>query len=75
MPTLTERKEMILRHLEMESVFAGDDGAVVRFRKHLLWYTKKLRGGAVFRAKVTTMSDKDLLMQEIERFFSSAEMS
>ncbi|OPY15770.1 MAG: tRNA-dihydrouridine synthase C [Syntrophus sp. PtaU1.Bin005] len=73
-PSLMERKKMILRHLEMESVFEGGDGAVVRFRKHLLWYTKKLRGGAAFRAKATTVSDKDSVLGEIERFFDSLEM-
>ncbi len=75
MPTLIERKEMIVRHLEAESLLGGSDGAVVRFRKHLLWYTKRLRGGAVFRAKAITISEKNLLMDEIERFFNSAEMT
>ncbi|SEM72508.1 putative TIM-barrel protein, nifR3 family [Syntrophus gentianae] len=75
MPTLIERKEMIVRHLEAESLLGGSDGAVVRFRKHLLWYTKRLRGGSVFRAKATTISEKNLLMDEIERFFNSAEMT
>lgn len=69
LPTLTERKEMILRHLATEIVSGGGEGAVVRFRKHLLWYTKKLRGGAVFRAKVTAMSDRDSVIREIESFF------
>jgi len=75
MPMLNERKEMIMNHLEKESVFGGAESAVMRFRKHLLWYTKKLRGGAVFRSKVTAIKDKDLLLQEIESFFNQVEIS
>jgi len=33
-----------------------------------------LRGGAAFRAKATTVSDKDSVLGEIERFFDSLEM-
>jgi len=74
-PTLNERKEMIMGHLEKESIFGGAESAVTRFRKHLLWYTKKLRGGAVFRSKVTAIDDKDLLLQAIESFFNQVEIS
>jgi len=74
MPTFTERKDMIVGHLENESAFGGGDRAVTRFRKHLLWYTKKLRGGAVFRSKVAEITDKDSLLLEIESFFNQPEM-
>jgi tRNA-dihydrouridine synthase B len=62
-PALNERKEMILRHLERETVFLGQKEAVKRFRKHLLWYTKGIRGGASFRSRVTTISDQNLLLR------------
>jgi len=50
-PVLNERKEMILRHLERETIFLGQKEAVKRFRKHLLWYTKGIRGGGLFPIK------------------------
>jgi len=73
-PGLNERKEMILRHLERETIFLGQKEAVKRFRKHLLWYTKGIRGGASFRSRVTTISDQNLLLREIEAFFDQEEI-
>ncbi|OPY09582.1 MAG: putative tRNA-dihydrouridine synthase [Syntrophus sp. PtaB.Bin001] len=73
-PTLHERKEMILRHFNRESGFGDGSNSVKRFRKHLLWYTRGLRGGSAFRAKVTAISEKKLLLQEIENFFEQAEL-
>jgi len=73
-PVLNERKEMILRHLERETIFLGQKEAVKRFRKHLLWYTKGIRGGASFRSRVTTISDQNLLLREIEAFFDQEEI-
>lgn len=73
-PSLAERKAMILHHLDKEAGLLGEEEAVMRFRKHLLWYTKGLRGGAAFRAKATVISHWDLLLREIEAFFSQLEM-
>jgi len=73
-PSLAERKAMIQRHLHKEADLLGDKEAVMRFRKHLLWYTKGLRGGAAFRAKAAVIGGGDLLLREIEAFFAQLEM-
>jgi len=48
-PSLTRRREVIHNHLEKEIAYAGEKHGYKCFRKHLLWYTKGLRGGARFR--------------------------
>jgi nifR3 family TIM-barrel protein len=72
-PSLRERKELILRHLDREAGCLDVLNSIKRFRKHLLWYTRGLRGGAAFRSKVTAISDKYFLLQEIDNFFEKVD--
>lgn len=56
-PTLDERLEVIRRHLAMVVAYDGQRKGTRDFRKHLLWYTKGLRGGARFRAAAGQITD------------------
>ena len=51
-PSLDEREETILRHLRMIVDSRGEKHGIREFRKHLLWYTRGLRGGSEFRSQV-----------------------
>ena len=51
-PSLEEKEETILRHLRMMVDTRGEKHGVREFRKHLLWYTRGLRGGSEFRSRV-----------------------
>ncbi len=50
-PSLEEKEETILRHLRMIVDSRGEKNGVREFRKHLLWYTRGLRGSSEFRSQ------------------------
>lgn len=69
-PSLVQREQMIRRHLAMELAAVGEKAGMKMFHKHLLWYTKGLKGGAPFRQMITTVEDKNLLLDKIHAFFT-----
>ena len=71
LPTLSQRYEIINTHWKMEAQFSGKKIAGRSFRKHLLWYTKGLPGSSRFRQIVSSMSDRQAMMDELDRFFQS----
>jgi nifR3 family TIM-barrel protein len=68
-PTLAEREEIICRHLALSVEFYGLDIGTRDFRKHLLWYTKGLRGGAQFRQAAGCISDPETAMKTVRDYF------
>lgn len=68
-PDLDERERVITRHLEMVIGCYGSDFGVVNFRKHLLWYTKGLKGGAQFRQAAGAIRGREQLIRELKAFF------
>ncbi|MDI6776148.1 MAG: tRNA dihydrouridine synthase DusB [Syntrophales bacterium] len=70
-PSLSERKTVIKRHLNMEIVYAGESFGIRSFRKHLLWYTKGLRGGSQFRQMANSLPKEELILNELHRFWAS----
>ncbi len=67
----TERERIVKRHMEMEIDYWGERLGLINFRKHLLWYTKTIRGGSVFREFVGRVRDKNAILNELHRFFLS----
>jgi tRNA-dihydrouridine synthase B len=70
-PSLLERGKIIARHLEMELQYYGEACGSRNFRKHLLWYTKSLPGGAKFRQLAVNLKEKESILNELQRFFLS----
>lgn len=70
-PSLAHREQMIRRHLTLELAFAGETAGLKIFRKHLLWYTKGLKGGSQFRQMISAVEDKTLLLDKLHAFFAS----
>jgi tRNA-dihydrouridine synthase B len=68
-PLPSERERIIKYHMEMEVNYLGESLGVRNFRKHLLWYTKGMRGGNLFREAVGKIHDKEAVLSELERFF------
>ena len=68
-PSLTERLSVISHHLDMELQYHGETGGSRNFRKHLLWYTKSLPGGAKFRKLAVNLKGKESILEELQRFF------
>jgi nifR3 family TIM-barrel protein len=70
LPSLAERKSVISVHLEKEIAYAGERIGYRGFRKHLLWYTRGLRGGAHFREVASHLKTADQMWETFDRFLS-----
>lgn len=67
--SLKERELVIRDHLEMETEYSGEHGGVQSFRKHLLWYTKGLRGSAPFRQKISGFHEREPMLAALLVYF------
>jgi nifR3 family TIM-barrel protein len=72
-PTLSEREAVIVRHLDMATALYGERPGVRDFRKHLLWYTKGLKGGARFREAAGQIADREATLAAMRSFFQEIE--
>ncbi len=70
-PTPAERHSIIKKHWELEKSFFGSRIANRSFRKHLLWYTRGLPGSGRFRETVGKMTDTDMILSELNKYFQS----
>ena len=68
-PSGAEREKVIRRHMEMEINYSGESLGLRNFRKHLLWYTRGIRGGSLFREVVGRIHDKNDILDAVHRFF------
>jgi len=68
-PSLEEKEKTILRHLRMTIDFRGEKHGVREFRKHLLWYTRGLRGGSEFRSQAANWVVYSDVVEHIQKFF------
>jgi nifR3 family TIM-barrel protein len=73
LPSLVQREQMLRHHLTLELAAAGETAGLKIFRKHLLWYTKGLKGGSAFRQLISAMEDKNLLLDKVHAFFAELE--
>ena len=62
------KKEIILEHFNQMIKFYGNRGAIL-FRKHLHTYSKGYKGATSFRQKINSLSDLNIMREEIEKFF------
>ncbi|MDR2861742.1 MAG: tRNA-dihydrouridine synthase, partial [Syntrophobacterales bacterium] len=69
-PSLTKRREIIQNHLEKEIAYAGERHGYQCFRKHLLWYTKGLRGGARFRQIAGNLTSAGQMQEALDLYLA-----
>jgi nifR3 family TIM-barrel protein len=74
-PTSEERERVIRQHLTMVVAALGESVGVRNFRKHLLWYTKGLRGGSQFRQWIGLTKDREGLLNELHEFLDSVDQA
>jgi tRNA-dihydrouridine synthase B len=68
-PAAREKIDVILAHLELAIHQYGERFAVVRFRKHLLWYTKGVPGVVALRpdmSHVTTRAEVEEILSRLD---------
>ena len=58
-PTLTERAQVILRHLDLLVHYKGEYVGIREMRKHAAWYTRGLSGSAELRERFNRAASKD----------------
>ncbi len=71
LPTIEERKAVMIRHLDDMVGILGRNIGVREMRKHLCWYTKGLHDGAEFRTRINHLDRVEEVKQEIADYFES----
>ncbi len=68
-PSLEEKEKTILRHLRMIVDSRGEKNGVREFRKHLLWYTRGLRGSSEFRSQAANWVTCPEVVGRVQEYF------
>lgn len=68
LPTIEEKKVMMLRHLDMLVEFKGEYTGVREMRKHAAWYVKGHRNSAQLKDRVFKAVSQDEMAQLIHGF-------
>ena len=58
-PTLEERMEKALRHLDLLIEHKGENRGVKEMRKHAHWYVKAIKGAVAIRSKINKASSRE----------------
>ena len=66
-PTMEERKEVIVRHLDMLLRFKGDYVGPREMRKHATWYTKGIPGSAELRCLFNQAESRDDFLRVLDK--------
>jgi nifR3 family TIM-barrel protein len=68
-PALAAQKAILLDHYASVLTHFGRDAGMRLARKHVAWYSRGLVGSAEFRAGIMRLTDPDLVVNAIHRFF------
>jgi tRNA-dihydrouridine synthase B len=71
-PSINEKRELILEHYEDMLHEYGERTGVMMARKHLGWYSVGMTSSAEFRARINTLAEPQMVLDEIKRFFNEA---
>jgi tRNA-dihydrouridine synthase B len=71
-PAIEEVRDTLVGHLENLYEFYGEHLGVRVARKHISWYSKGLRGGAVFRHEINKVETRAAQLDMIRTFFDRA---
>ena len=66
-PSLSEIKEMILRHAALLADLKGEHLAVLEMRKHAAWYLKGIAGAAALRREISSVTTREELSALLDR--------
>ena len=59
----TNKKEIIKRHIEMESAVYGEKFAAIKLRKQMSFYLKNCRGAKSLRVRAISAQNVDELLE------------
>lgn len=66
-PTMEERREIIIRHLDMLLKFKGDYVGPREMRKHATWYTRGIKGNAELRVQFNKAETREDFLRILEK--------
>ena len=69
--SLGEKEDTILRHLEMMVERRGEMYGLKEFRKHLIWYTRGLKGCTEFRSHIPSWNTIYEMTERVHDFFQN----
>lgn len=72
-PSIRDRVEMAIRHMDMESALRGEDRAMLEMRKHVAWYMAGERGCGKLREKVNTLTDAQQVRETLYDYLAEFE--
>lgn len=67
-PRVDEVRPLLAAHLQDHYRFYGREGGVRTARKHIIWYTKRLAGGADFCERMNRLDDCDAQAEALDAF-------
>ena len=67
-PTMQERAEVIIRHLDLLLKYKGDYIGPREMRKHATWYTRGITHGAILRDKFNKAEKREDFIDIIEKY-------
>lgn len=71
-PTLDEKLNLILEHLELVGLREGEGSAALQMRKFLGWYVRGFPSSAPFRDRINHISDLDEMSAAVAEYFEIA---
>jgi tRNA-dihydrouridine synthase B len=71
-PTVSEVRGLLQEHLDEHYRFYGEALGVRTARKHIIWYTRRLRGGARFCERMNRLERCDEQRQALDEFLRDA---
>lgn len=73
-PDLREKRELVLRHAQLQLEYKGEYTAVREMRKHLSWYTVGMPHSAKFRQMINSLESMDQLLESVDTIFGGADI-
>jgi tRNA-dihydrouridine synthase B len=71
-PTVQEVRGLLLEHLDEHYGFYGEALGVKTARKHIIWYTRRLRGGVHFCDRMNRLEDCEEQRRALDEFLQDA---
>lgn len=68
-PSMSERLNVMRRHLELLLEFKGENVGLREMRKHAAWYTKGLKGGALLRDRFNRAESREEFLSIMNDIF------
>lgn len=71
-PSLEEKLEMIIRHIDMLIAQKGERNGVMEMRKHIAWYIKGMKNSSRVKQEVFKLCSRDEIVKILEEYFKGA---